>query len=129
MTNFRSIIKIILFTTLLFNAGQSFGQGVSISRFCNIKGDSPTGRINSIIEVFKLSYLPAAQLTGSFKCKIGDIFTVRTSCIGPNRVGILSISNSESTVYPSGATRLFHLYKKQKDKDDILTTCLATAPQ
>lgn len=104
----------------------SFGQGMSIDRFCEIYADSAPQRIDKIIRIFQLVNRPAEQLTGNASCQSGETFILKTTCIGPHRVAILSISNPNSTEYPHSASRLFHL--KTKTAGDVYLTPCQIAP-
>lgn len=118
----------IIASILLLSPFFCLGQGMPIDRFCEIYGDNAKERVDKIIRVFKLKYRPADQLTGKADCKTGEKFVLKTKCMGVNRIAILSLSHPESTNYPSGASRLFHL-KTRTQGDESLASCQKTANQ
>ena len=116
----QKIVNIL--SALLLSPVFCLGQGMPIDRFCEIYGDNAKERVDKIIRVFKLKYRPADQLTGMADCKTGEKFVLKTKCMGANRIAILSLSHPESKIYPSGASRLFHL-KTRFQGDESLTPC------
>ncbi len=121
----RLTLQVILFVVLIIHSEMGLAQGLSIDRFCDIYADTAPQRIDKIIRLFKLPYRSADQLNGKSFCQNGESFEIKTSCIGPNRVAILSLSHPKSQTKPSSATRLFHLYTTTGDKS--FTPCQPVA--
>ena len=121
-------LKITLFLCLCVVSMTSQAQELSIDRFCEIYADSAPQRVDKIIRIFNLEYRPAAQLTGNAKCPAGEVFSLKTACIGNYRVAILSLAHPGSQTYPAGASKLFHLYTVQAG-DDFLTPCQPATTQ
>ncbi len=120
--------SIILVAAIVIGPIMCHGQGMPIDRFCEIYADSAPKRVDKIIRVFKLIYRPAEQLSGKANCQTGEIFILKTSCMGSNQIAILSLSHPDSKSHPSGATRLFQL-KTRKSGDESFTRCQKVTPQ
>jgi hypothetical protein len=122
MTLFRTILSASFIAVFLFNSGLCSAQGISVTRFCDIYAESAPLRVEKIIHLFKLPYRPAEQLIGTSNCPGGESFYLKTACVGPHRVAILTLSNPNAKTESANATRLFHLYKTP-GSDANLTPC------
>ncbi len=99
-----------------------------MDRFCGIYGDSTTQRIEKIVRIFKLEYRTAEELIGNITCPDGEIFTLTNSCVGLNRIAILSLSNDKTQKHLSAATKLIHLYKRKSGQIEFLK-CVETGEE
>lgn len=122
MTLLRQVIKIGLVLFVFCGSGSGYAQEFSMDDFCDIEGTSASLRIDKIIRWFKLSHQAVGQLTGRSKCPKGESFVIKTTCIGPYRVAIISLLKTRDEKQPLMATRLFHLYTKINGNDK-LTLC------
>ncbi len=122
MTIFWRVIKIGLTLIVFSSFGSGYAQDFSINDFCKIKGEPASQRIDKIIRWFKLPYQSADQLSGRSKCPKGESFKIKTSCVGPHRVAIISFLIKRYEKPPLKTTRLFHLYTKRSGGDK-LTLC------
>jgi hypothetical protein len=112
----------MIFLLILFNPLPILAQGMSIDGFCEIYADTAPQRVDKIIRIFKLPQRPVEQLTGKATCQTGETFILKTTCVGLNRVAILTLSHPGSNAFPSGATRLFHLVTGNPS-NETLTLC------
>lgn len=95
-------------------------QEVPVDRFCDIYADSYPERLEKIFRLFDLQYRKAEQLNGDADCSNGDIFVLRTTCVGPYRVAIFSVSNQRTRKRPSSASKLFHLVTTQNGFEALI---------
>ncbi len=116
------MVKTILIISIFSISGICQAQGISMKHFCDIQDGSASKRIGEIIRQFNLPYLTAEQLSGSIKCKSGELFIIRTSCVGLYKVAIISLKNPNSKKQFTNATRLFHMYKKN-GSNETMTLC------
>lgn len=114
---------LILLFGLLSAHTSLIAQEVPIDRFCDIYADSYPDRLEKIFRLFDLQYRKAEQLRGDADCPNGDVFVLRTSCVGPYKVAIFSISNQRTQKRPSSASKLFHLVTTQNGIE-TLTPCV-----